>query len=690
MPGRDLVFEIGCEELPSSAVYSAIEQLQVSVPKALDDASLEYGSVAVLATPRRVAVLVNQLAEGQSDSVTMAKGPAAKAAFDAEGKPTQAAIGFARGKGVPVESLTVVDDGSGSYVYARVERKGVSAAEVLPGLLAGIAEGIEWARSQRWGDGTTRFSRPVRWLLALHGSEVVAVEFAGLVAGRITYGHRLLAPSPIEVGNAWEYPEALNSALVILDQSARVRMLREGIENAAAAVGGIAVVPDKTFAEVVNLVEYPTVAVGTFDADFLDVPKEILEYAMESHQRYFPVQRMDGTLDNRFIVAHNGAPSRTAEIVRGHERVIRARLADAAFFYREDLMTPLEGWLDRLDAVVFQERLGSLAAKTDRVEALAEKIAKRLGVPSDVAAWATRAAHLSKADLVTSAVVEFTELQGVMGGYYALAAGEAPQVAAAIEEHYRPRGASDALPSTAAGRIVAIADKIDTICGIFAAGLAPKGTSDPFALRRNAIGVLLMALDGTAITLDELIGEALELLSKSTEFDADAVGADVKSFIVGRFETILRDRGQAYDTVDAVLAVCDDDPADALARCEALTTFRASSADMEDLSIAFTRAKNLADASAGVQTDRSIMGAEETTLADALDAAESIASELLEQRAYSALLESFAGMREPIDAFFENVMVMVDDAAVRQNRLRLLNRFVSLFVRFADFSRIVG
>lgn len=688
MSGRHLVFEVGTEELPSSAVYSAIEQLQGAMPEALDEARLAYEGVAVLASPRRIAVLVSGLAERQADAVTVAKGPSAKVAFDEDGRPTQAAIGFARGKGVDVSALEVRADESGEYVYVTIETSGRATEAVLPDLLSAVIEGLEWTKSQRWGSGTARFPRPVRWLMCLYGTDVVPVRFAGLEAGRVTYGHRFLKPGPVELSAAWEYTERLEAACVLVDHEVRARVLREGIESAAAEHGGRAVVPEKTFAEVVNLVEWPTVAVGTFDEEFLDVPREMLESAMGKHQRYFPLERSDGSLANRFIVAHNGAPGQTDSIVRGHERVIRARLSDAAFFYREDVSRPLEEWLPRLESVVFQEKLGTVADKVVRVERLVGRLADLLSAPADETAYATRAAHLAKADLVTNCVVEFTDLQGTMGRYFALAAGESPEVARAIEEHYRPRFAGEEPPSTLAGRLVAIADKADTICSIFAAGMAPKGTSDPFALRRAAIGILQMALSGTPVKLDALIEEALAPLRDVVEFDADATGAAIKEFFVGRFETILRDRGHAYDTVDAVLAVAADDPADALARCEVLTNFRASSDAMEDLSVAFTRARNLSKPELGRGADRSIMGAEEIALADALDAAEASVDNLLDQRAYSALLETYAGLRAPIDAFFESVLVMDEDTAKRENRLRLLNRFVGLFETFADFARL--
>ena len=687
---RDLVFEIGTEELPSKPLYGAIEQLTVGVPKALDDARLEYDSVKVTGGPRRLVVSVTSLAEQQDDAVHTHKGPAARAAFDASGAPMPAAVGFARGKGVPVEALTIVDDDNGSYVYATVEVKGVSAMEVLPALLAGLAESIEWPKSQRWGSGDARFSRPVRWLLALFGGDVIPVAFAGLEAGRVTYGHRFLAPGAIEVPDAADYELAIERGKVVADHHERARLLREGIATAAEQLSARAVVPEKTFAEVVNLVEWPTVGVGTFDEAFLEVPREILENAMESHQRYFPVESADGSLTNRFIVAHNGDPARTDAIIAGHQRVIRARLSDAAFFYREDLHKPLEAYVARLDTIVFQEKLGTLGDKVRRIEKLATAISDLVGAPADETAFAERAAHLAKADLVTSAVVEFTDLQGVMGGYYATASGEADGVARAIVDHYRPRFSGDDLPATIAGRVVALADKLDTIAGIFCAGLAPTGSADPYALRRGAIGVLQIMLDGTAARLDDLVSAALADYEGVVAFDVEAIGAAIKEFIVGRLETILRDRGHAYDTVDAVLAAADDDPADALARCEALSAFRVASDDMENLSTAFTRAKNLAQPALGSQTERSIMEAEELALADALDAAETVAGELMQVRAYSSLLEAYASLRGPIDAFFEAVLVMDPDEAKRDNRLRLLNRFVALFGRFGDFSLLAG
>jgi glycyl-tRNA synthetase beta chain len=687
---RGLVFELGTEELPSAALYGAITELRVAAENALREARLEYGEVAVFGTPRRLALAVDGLAERQEDRVERAKGPAAKAAFDEAGNPTKAAEGFARGRGVAVSDLVVEEDASGAYVYAVIERKGVPTAEVLPKLLGKLAADMDWPKSMRWGSGDTRFSRPVRWMLALYGGDVVPVRFGGLVAGRLTMGHRFLVENPVEVPSAEEYPLAMERGKVVLDQAARAKLIEEGIEAQAGQHDAAAVVPEKTFAEVVNLVEWPTVATGSFDEDFLEVPREVLETAMESHQRYFPLER-EGRLLPNFVVVHNGDPERTEAIVAGHERVIRARLADAAFFYREDLAVADEDWVAQLAAIVFQERLGTLAEKVSRIETLTGELARQAGTGEAHAAIARRAAHLAKADLVSHVVVEFPTLQGVMGRYYALASEESELVAAAIPEHYQPRFAGDALPSSVPGQLVSVADKLDTMAGIFAIGQAPTGSADPYALRRGALGILGIIVDaGLRLTLTESIASALEgYIGTLPDMDVEDVGAQVREFILGRFDGMLRDRGHAYDTVAAVLATAGDDPADAAARAAALTPFR-SREEIADLAVAFTRARNLSKPELGTEPDMSVMGPEERALAGAIVAAEVTAGDAIAEARYSDALETLAGLRGPIDAFFDAVLVMDPDEKLRDNRLRLLNRFVALFERFADFGKLEG
>lgn len=688
---RDLLFEIGVEEIPSGPLYKAIVQLKTIAATALDGARLGYERIDVYGAPRRLALLVTGLAERQEDVTLRAKGPAAKAAFDELGHPTKAAEGFARGKGVSIDDLIIEDVEGGSYVFAIIDMPGRPTAEVLPGLLTELADTIDWPKSMRWGSGAARFIRPIRWLVAVFGEEVVPVEYAGLTAGRMSVGHRFLA-GPVEISAADAYLGTLRGAMCVADQDERAGTIREAIDAAAAMHGGRAVVPEKTFAEVVNLVEWPTVGVGHFDEEFLAVPREVVEEAMESHQRYFPVEDPDGALTADFIVVHNGDPARTDAIIAGHERVIRARLADATFFYREDLAHPLEAYVSRLDSIVFQEKLGSLGAKVGRIESLVRALTGQVDAAPDEEVYALRAAHLAKADLVTHAVIEFTSLQGVMGYHYAIAAGEAEQVAEAIVDHYRPRFAGDELPRSLAGKLVSAADKLDTIGGIFGIGQAPTGSADPYALRRGAIGIIAMVLDGgVRLKLDDAIAAALAGYATTLpDLDVQATGSAVKDFFIGRLDGVLRDRGHAYDTVQAVLAVSADDPADALSRCEALTSFRAASDDMEDLSIAFTRAKNLARSELGTDADVALMGIEEARLADALTEAEQASTEAFAVGDYMTVLGVLARLRGPIDAFFDSVLVMDLDEKLRDNRLRLLNRFVALFIGFADFSILAG
>ena len=690
MTARDLVFEIGVEEIPSAPLYAATTQLASLAAVALKDARLGYADLRVMGAPRRLVLFVEGVAERQDDLDMRVKGPSVKAAFDAAGAATPAAAGFARGKGIDVADLERGEEGGAEYVYAHLRSDGLPAADVLPELLSRLVTSLDWPKSQKWGSGSVRFIRPVRWLLALLGSEVVPATFAGLTAGRTTYGHRFLSEGAIEVPSAADFLLAHDRGRVVADGETRAQMIREGIEAAAGQEGMAAVVPEKVFAEVVNLVEYPTVAVARFDEAFLRVPREVLETAMESHQRYFPLEDANGELTNAFIVVHNGDHDRTEAILRGHERVIRARLSDAAFFYDEDLACGMEPWVERLSTAVFQEKLGTVAAKVARLEKLAGLLAASHGAGPAETAEAVRAAHLCKADLVSHAVVEFPSLQGVMGRYYALASGEASGVADAILEHYRPRFAGDALPASLPGLLVSSADKLDTICGIFAIGQGPTGSSDPFALRRAAIGVLAMILDGgLRIDLGEAVGAALSCYDASLGFDTEANRTAVSAFLSGRLETMLKDRGLAYDTVDAVLAVAGNDPADALARARALDAARATEA-MADVAVAFARARNLSDAGAGTEVDRSVMGPSEVALADAIDAAAGRVAAAVANSDHEGALALLAGLRAPIDAFFTDVLVMDADPAVRRNRLALLNRFTGLFDGVADFSKLQG
>ena len=485
-----LAFEIGSEEIPAFDLKRATEQLAELVPAALDAVRIPHGEVAIYTSPRRLIAIVADVAARTEALEEVFRGPAAKIAFDEAGNPTKAAIGFARGKGLDVDALERRDENGTEYVYAVRQVPSQDVAALLPEVLRGVIDGISWPKSCRWGTTTEMFSRPVRWLVALLGDTVIPVEYAGLVADRETRGHRFLAPGPHTVASADDLVSVVEGAFVVPTQEAREAVIRKGVAAIEAATGFTADLPAKTLTEVINLSEYPTPMVGTFDEEFLKVPEEIIVDAMLMHQRYFPLYDADGKLTNKFIIVSNGDPAHEDTIVDGNERVVAARLYDAKFFYDEDLKMPLDAYVDRLDEVVFQEALGTMRDKTARVVKLSARITSAAGIEAAEMRDIARSAYLAKADLVTSAVIEFTSVQGIMGSYYATAAGEAPRVARAIAEHYRPRFSGDAIPTDIIGQVVALSDKIDTICGLFAVGQAPTGSSDPFALRRAALGVL--------------------------------------------------------------------------------------------------------------------------------------------------------------------------------------------------------
>lgn len=686
MEKRTLAFEIGTEEIPAFDLAGAVKQLSTMVPSLLDDAAIPHGAVKIFSSPRRLIVIAEEIPEATEEKNEVFKGPSAKIAFDAEGNPTKAAQGFARGKGVDPSSL-VVEDG---YVYARTHTPSVNVASLLSSVLNKIIHGLSWPRSQRWGVQSEYFTRPVRWIVALFGNEVIDFTFAGLVAGRTTYGHRFLAPGPFEVADANSLVDVVRSASVIPSEAEREQVIREGVAKAEAETGFTAVLHPKTLVEVINLAEYPTVLVGTFDEEFLKVPEEIIVDAMLVHQRYFPLYDKDGKLTNRFIVVSNGDPACAETIVDGNERVVRARLYDAKFFYDEDLKQPLESYVDHLGEVVFQEKLGTMLDKTNRIQRLADHLAEDAGLAGQDLSDVERAARLCKADLVTSAVVEFTSVQGVMGSYYAAASGETAQVAQAIEQHYRPRFAGDEAPDTVVGKIVAIADKLDTVCGLFAVGQGPTGSSDPFALRRSAIGIVAMlsGKDAVEVSLVAAIDAALaSYAQQGIEFDTDAVRRDVIEFFITRTKVMMRDAGNSIDAIDAVLSAGIQEPVELINRVSALEAARSEQPEVfEDLATAYARANNLCDSKLGTEVDEGLLSEVEQALVRAVCQAESNVASALENNNYAAALSELAALRKPIDLFFENTMVMDEDQALRENRLRLLNSFVAVFANVADFA----
>ena len=690
MANKTLAFEIGTEELPAFDLHAATLKLGGLMEEALSGARISFEEVSVFTTPRRLITIVSGLPESTEESVEEFRGPSVKIAFDEEGNPTKAALGFARGKGVDASALERRDENGTEYVWAVKRTPAQATADLLPAILTGLITAIPWPKTQRWGSRHEQFSRPVRWLLALLDDEVVPVEFAGLTSGRTTRGHRFLAPGPHEVANAADLIGILRGAKVVPSEEEREASIRAQVAEIEKKTGLVAELPAKTMEEVVNLTEFPTVMVGAFDELFLAVPKEITVDAMLMHQRYFPLFNADGTLSNKFLITSNGDPAFEANIVDGNQRVVAARLYDAKFFYDEDLRRPLEDYVERLDTVVFQEQLGTVRAKTARVEKLAEHLSADAALSSQDAADAARAAHLCKADLVTGAVVEFSSVQGIMGSYHAAAAGETDQVARAIADHYRPRFAGDELPASTVGKVVAMADKLDTICGLFAVDQGPTGSSDPFALRRAALGIIAILEDGLPVSLMGAIDRALDSYeSEGLSFDRAAVRAAVIEFFVTRTRVMLRDSGCESDAIDAVLAAGVAEPAEILRRVRSLEDARNNAPDtFNDLATAYARANNLRDASLGTEVDEGLINEVEHALFCAVVQAEGRVARALEADDYQAALSELAGLRKPVDMFFERIMVMDEDQKLRENRLRLLNRFVGVFQGVADFGKM--
>ena len=685
-----LAFEIGVEEIPAFDLDSANKQLEKMVPAAFADARIPYDSIEIHSSPRRLIVMAYGVADATEALVEEYKGPAAKIAFDADGNPTKAAIGFARGKGLSPESLERREVNGTEYVFATKNIPATPVADLLPDVLAGFITAIKWPRSCRWAAYREYFVRPVRWIVAMLDDVVLPVSFAGAESSNFTMGHRVLAPGKHTVDTAANLLDVIRAAYVIPTQAERERIIREGVAAIEAETGFTADLPAKTLLEVVNLSEYPQPLVSTFDEDFLQVPEEIIVDAMLMHQRYFPLYDAAGKLTNKFIIVSNGNPECAATIIDGNERVVRARLDDAKFFYEEDLKHPLESYIEKLDKVVFQESLGTVRQKAERLEKLACALSADAQLDAADAADAKRAARLCKADLVTNAVIEFTSVQGVMGSYYAAASGETPQVAQAIGQHYQPRFAGDALPDTTVGKLVALADKLDTICGLFAVGQGPTGSSDPFALRRSAIGIVNMLETGLPISLAAAIDESLaSFAAQGVAFDAAAVRAEVVDFFVTRTKVMLRDGGVNADTIDAVLAAGVEEPAVISQRAHALEDARANDAEtFDNLATAYARANNLRKPELGEDVDDALLTEPERALAGAVATAEQAVASALASDDFAAALSQLAALRAPIDGFFADVMVMDEDAALRDNRLRLLNRFVAVFANVADFGKM--
>lgn len=682
-----LLFEIGVEELPARYVNSAMEQLKLNIVKSFDENRITYDSVNVYSTPRRLTVVVDNICERQEDLEEEVKGPAKKIAVDADGNFTKPLLGFMKSKGIKEEDLYFKQVGKEEYAFGKIKQEGKLTSEVLKTVLPEAIKSMTFPKAMRWGGKNMRFIRPIRWMVCILNDSVLDIELEGIVSGNVTKGHRFLGESEFEVNTLDEYLAKLKENFVILNQDERKSIIKEQCEEVAKSLGGEIELDEELLEEVTHLVEYPTAFYGEFDEDYAKLPKEVVITPMKQHQRYFPVLK-DGKLLPNFIAVRNGDSHRIDNVKSGNEKVLEARLADALFFYKEDTKKSLESYIEKLKTVVFQAKLGTVYDKTLRIEKLANDILDKLnesGVKEDT----LRAAKLCKADLVTGMVFEFTELQGVMGREYAKVSGENENVAEAIFEHYLPRFAGDILPKTKEGIVLSIADKLDSIAGFFAIGIQPTGSQDPYALRRQALGIINILMDNNLdISLKELIDLTLDNYS-FIEFNKEEVLNQIMDFFKDRIKNLFRDLGIRYDVIDAILSSNIDDIADMYARANALNSW-IDKDELVEMLTAFNRVATLAQKAETDKVDINLMREEaEFNLYQQFQEIRSNVEHLLADKEYTKALDAFASLRPAIDNMFDSVMIMDKDEAIKNNRLAILKQIYDIMLNICDLSKIV-
>jgi len=686
----DLLLEIGCEEIPAGYIKPALEQLQAAFISAMAELRVACGQVKTMGTPRRLALLAEDVAARQADVHEELLGPAKAAGLDASGQFTKAAIGFARSKNAEVSDLKVVATPKGEYLQLARQVKGEDSKRLLPDVLSKLAAGLSFPKSMRWGMGKLAFARPIQWLVALLGEEVLPVRFEHLVAGRLSRGHRFLADGELELLSPSAYQETLRHHFVLADVSERRLAVRRELDQAIDAAGltgkGQVVVDEDLVDLDTNLVEMPFGVCGQFDEKFLELPPEVLITSMREHQKCFPVTTNDGKLLAAFVAINNTRVRQAAVTCRGHQRVLRARLSDALFFYNEDKKIPLEDCRARLSGIVFQAKLGTMLEKTARLEKLTQMLAGKLAPTT--AASAMRAATLCKADLMTNMVGEFPSLQGTMGAVYARLAGEPEAVAKAMEEHYLPRRAGGELPASDAGAILGLADRIDSLAGCFGIGQAPTGATDPFGLRRLAVATIHIVLNKKyRFSLSEIIQKALALYGDKVDASA-ATGQRLLQFVRGRFENDMVAKGYDSGIVQAATAAAFDDLAEVMARLDALAGIR-QKAEFAPLAAACKRMRNICKDNRDTEIDAKLFThPTEQNLYDAYRSAQAGMEPLLDAGRYAEALLVMLRLKEPVDQFFDQVMVMDKDAAVRRNRLNLLTAIGDLALKIGDLSKI--
>lgn len=680
---RNLLFEIGTEEIPVRFMDSACSQIKEMISKGLAEARLAYSDLKVWGTPRRFALLVKDLDVLQEDISVEVKGPAEKSAYDAEGKPSKALEGFCKGQGVSLSDVFVKELNGVPYVYAMKHSAGKATAELLPPMLMDCVQKIYFPKPMRWADLDMRFARPIRWIVALWGSDILPIEIAGVKAGKYSRGHRFLSTDHVEITCPLKYQDVMRENFVIVDQEERKNMIWQQIQEVAKSCNGVVKEDEELLEEVTYLLEYPTALVGNFDESYLLLPPEVVITPMREHQRYFPVYGADGKLINKFITVRNGVAEHIETVAAGNEKVLRARLSDAEFFWQEDLEKSLDDNVEKLRNVVFHEKLGTIYQKMERTVEIAAYLGKELGLDAKELEKLQRAVFLLKADLVSNMVYEFPELQGIMGEYYGQKAGEDNEVSQAIREHYLPRFAGDALPESKIGMVAAIADKIDSIVGMFAIGLIPTGSQDPFALRRQATGISQIIIQKQLpVSIQGLAGVACDLFAGQLgiHVDREKVLSDIALFFEQRLENILADNGIAPDVIHSVTVNMPDDLYQAKLKADAIAAFKQTE-QLAHLMGGFKRAANLVKASPVSQVEINVAllkDPAEKALYDAICKVENATAVCVEKRDYQGVLAQVASLAPAIDGFFEAVMVMVDDEAIRSNRLSMLAKIVAL------------
>ena len=682
-----LLLEIGVEELPSRFGQTTLDQIENNLSKLLKEERINFDNIEKYATPRRLTFVIKNLADKATDLEEEVKGPAKKIAVDDDGNFTKPALGFMKSKGLDPENVYFKQLGNAEYLFGTIKQEGKHTSEVLKTIVPEAIKNVTFPKAMRWGGKNMRFARPIRWMVALLNNEVLDIDLEGIKSSNITRGHRFLGEKEFEVNSVEEYFEKLDKNFVVLDQHKRKEMIREQAVEVAKSLGGEVELDEDLLEEITFLVEYPTAFYGEFDEEYVKLPKEVVTTPMKEHQRYFPVLK-DGKLLPNFIAVRNGDSNRIDLVKAGNEKVLRARLADALFFYHEDTKKPLESFVDKLQTVVFQAKLGTVYDKTLRIEKLSQVILNELNM-TESKENTLRAAKLCKADLVTNMVFEFTELQGIMGRDYAQVSGENEEVCQGIFEHYLPRFAGDILPETNTGIALSIADKLDSIAGFFAIGIKPSGSQDPYALRRQALGILSILLDRKlSVNLNNLINAALDNYS-NLEFNKEEVASQIVEFFVERVKNLFKDLGIRYDVIDAVLNNNLDDISDIHTRALELNRWLQKD-ELVEMLTAFNRVSTLAEkATTDIVKEDLLKEDAEIKLYNGFKEIKSNVESLLLDKKYNEALDAFATLRPLVDNLFDNVMVMDKDEAIKENRLGLLKQIYSTMLTICDLSKIV-